>query len=126
MTGLGIARRSVGAVTVLELQHGPVNALDLEFCRSLTSELSAATGVVVLTGQGRVFSAGVDLSRLVMGGVDYVEEFLPALDELFRTAFALPVPLIRPDEGAAARRSPAPHRVSVARADPPAVVAQAG
>lgn len=94
MTDPVIERRSVGAVTVLELRHGPVNALDLEFCRAITAELSAATGALVLTGAGRAFSAGVDLSRLLTGGAAYVGEFLPALDELFRTAFSLPVPLV--------------------------------
>lgn len=94
-----IERESVGTrgiVTLLRLRHGAVNALDIELCRALTAELTAAAreGAVVLTGVGRTFSAGVDLRRLVSESTDYFHEFLPALDELFRTAFALPAPLV--------------------------------
>ncbi|WP_345382583.1 hypothetical protein [Pseudonocardia yuanmonensis] len=42
-----IAREQRGAVTVLTIEHGPVNAMDLELCRALTAELSTVTGPVV-------------------------------------------------------------------------------
>lgn len=94
-----IEREAVGTrgrVTLLRIRHGAVNALDIELCRALTSELATAGGVgpVVLTGAGRAFSAGVDLRRLASESPDYFREFLPTLDELFRTAFALPAPLV--------------------------------
>lgn len=86
-----------GGVSVLRLDHGPVNALDLDLCHALTRALWDAAGTgraVVLTGTGRAFSAGVDLTRLLAEGESYLRQFLPALDELFRAAFALPVPLV--------------------------------
>lgn len=95
-----IERRSAGtadAVTMLRIDHGPVNALDLDLCRALAAALSGAAqqeGPVVLTGSGRAFSAGVDLTRLLTEGDSYLRQFLPALDELFRTVFALPVPVV--------------------------------
>lgn len=87
--------------TVLRIDHGPVNALDLDLCRELTRSLQQTShgGPVVLTGTGRAFSAGVDLRRMLAGGTDYVREFLPALDDLFRVAFALPVPLVAAVQG---------------------------
>ena len=85
-----------GAVAVVRFEHGKVNALDLELLRAITStmgELSSA-GAIVLTGTGRAFSAGVDLRRIVDGGVAYAEEFLPALSEAFLAVFDCPRPVI--------------------------------
>lgn len=86
-----------GSVWLLRLEHGPVNALDLELCVELTDRLAklSTTGrPIVVTGRGKAFSAGVDLRRLLDGGRAYVREFVPALDALFRTALAVPVPVV--------------------------------
>lgn len=83
-------------MAVVRLEHGKVNALDLELLRAITAtmhEVSSA-GAVVLTGAGRAFSAGVDLRRIVDGGVAYAEEFLPALSEAFLAVFDCPRPVI--------------------------------
>lgn len=85
-----------GEVAVVRLSHGKVNALDLELLRAISAtmgELSCA-GAIVLTGTGRAFSAGVDLRRIVDGGVPYAEEFLPALSEAFLAVFDCPRPVI--------------------------------
>lgn len=94
-SGTTIERRACG-VTVLRLRRGPVNALDLDLCQALTTELTnaAQSGAIVLTGEGRAFSAGVDLTRLLAEGATYLNEFFPALDDLFRAAFTLPVPFV--------------------------------
>jgi len=57
-------------VSVLRLRHGKVNALDLELLHAITEALAAAgeQTAVVITGSGTVFSAGVDLQRVVAGG----------------------------------------------------------
>ena len=61
-----------GAVAVVTLVHGKANALDIEFCEAIAAQFealrSSAAQAVVLTGQGRMFSAGVDLLRLSEGG----------------------------------------------------------
>ena len=84
-----------GEVAVLTLDHGPVNALDLELLTAIPDAL-AATGdaPVVLTGAGRSFSAGVDLKRIVDGGVPYAEQFLPALCAAFLAVFDHPRPVV--------------------------------
>ena len=55
---------------------------------------------VVITGEGDIFSAGVDLVRLVEGGADYVERFLPAMSRALEELFFFPKPVIARPSGA--------------------------
>src|SRR5437667_6421803 len=82
-------------VAVIELRHGRVNALDLELVGALSATMrELAEAPVVLTGRGSVFSAGVDLRRLLDGGPEYVARFLPALDEALLAVFDAPGPIV--------------------------------
>jgi enoyl-CoA hydratase len=87
-----------GNIAILRMQYGSANAMDVDFCRGLTHavlELSASSSrAIVLTGQGQIFSAGVDLPRVIAGGVEYIRRFLPALAEVLETLFFCPKPLI--------------------------------
>jgi enoyl-CoA hydratase len=83
-------------IAVLTLNHGPVNALDLELLTAVPETLAAVADAraVVLTGSGRSFSAGVDLKRIVDGGPPYVEEFLSALSLAMIALFDHPKPVV--------------------------------
>ena len=81
-------------VTVVELDRGPVNALDLELLGALTAAFDRADSPVVLTGAGRTFSAGVDLRRIVEEPDSYVAEFLAALARAFLAVFTHPRPTV--------------------------------
>jgi len=87
-----------GPVTVLTLDHGKANAVDTELCRGLVAALDEmlreGTPAVVLTGTGRIFSAGVDLFQVLDGGEEYLREFLPALDAMLRAVIEFPHPLV--------------------------------
>ncbi|MDX6648041.1 MAG: enoyl-CoA hydratase [Miltoncostaeaceae bacterium] len=86
-----------GAVTVLRLAHGKVNALDTELLLALRQELAPlahAPGAVVLTGAGSAFSAGVDLFRVVEGGDAYVAGLLPALVGVLGDLLRFPRPVV--------------------------------
>ena len=87
-----------GRVAVLQMTHGKANAMDLEFCRGLSAQVHAcqqsSAGALVITGQGKMFSAGVDLPRLVAGGAAYVREFLPTMNHAFEALFGFPKPLV--------------------------------
>ena len=66
-------------IAVVRMAHGKANALDIEFCRALVTqvnELSSTARGLVLTGSGTIFSAGVDLLRVLDEGGDYVRHFL--------------------------------------------------
>lgn len=92
-----IETREVNDVVVVEMAHGKVNAIDIEFARALTAtlaELAKDRWPVVLTGRGSCFSAGVDLRRLSGDGPSYVREFMPALTEAFLAVFDYPAPLV--------------------------------
>ena len=84
----------VGGVSVVELDQGAVNALDLELVEAITSTLAKLNEPIVLTGRGRAFSAGVDLRRIVEDGDEYIERFLHALARAFHAVFTFPYPTV--------------------------------
>ncbi len=87
-----------GRVAVVTMRHGKANAMDIAFCNDLIrcfEDLrSSAAETVVLTGQGRIFSAGVDLVRAIDGGPAYLRDFLPVLSKVFETVFFFPNPVV--------------------------------
>ncbi len=88
--------RTEGGIAIVTMAHGKANALDIEFCDALAmkfGELRVAKAIV-LTGQGKMFSAGVDLKRLSEGGPDYIAKFLPSLHRLYDAVFFHPKPVV--------------------------------
>lgn len=81
-------------VTVVRFDHPTVNALDLELLEVIIASMRNVEGPVVLTGDGRCFSAGVDLRAIVDGGAEYAERFVTALSEAFLAVFDHPAPVI--------------------------------
>jgi enoyl-CoA hydratase len=78
-----------GAITIVRLAHGKVNALDVELLRALADAMNSLPNgqPVVLTGAGKAFCAGVDLKRMAEGGKEYAEVFLPALSQGIKAVF---------------------------------------
>lgn len=86
-------------MSLLRLEHGKVQALDLELCNELEETFNRAadwedTDALVLTGAGSSFSAGVDLKRVLDGGAAYIENFLAAMDRAFAAVFRCPKPVV--------------------------------
>jgi enoyl-CoA hydratase len=97
--------QTVGTVRVLALASGRVNALDVELLEEMTLAFRdlqrSGADALVVTGAGRVFSAGVDLNRVVDGGADYTDRLVPALSEAFEAVFCYPGPTVAAINGAA-------------------------
>ena len=84
-------------VAVLRMADGKANAMSLEFCEALTARLAEVSSRARgrgLTGSGRIFSAGVDLKRLLEGGTPYIRKFLPALSTMLAAVFSHPKPVV--------------------------------
>ncbi|SUA76254.1 Probable enoyl-CoA hydratase echA6 [Nocardia otitidiscaviarum] len=94
---LGVSRD--GEVVTIELQRPERrNALNLELVgrlRVAVQEAAADARVIVLTGQGPIFSAGADLDGV------YSDEFLDGLMGMLRTIESVPVPVIAAINGGA-------------------------
>jgi enoyl-CoA hydratase len=80
------------------MEHGKANALDTEFCEVFVRLLEELRGsplrALIITGSSRIFSAGVDLLRVLEGGPVYVRRFLPSLCNAFETLFCFPKPVL--------------------------------
>ncbi len=83
-------------VALLRMADGKANAMSLDFCEALTARFADVlpARAVVVTGTGRIFSAGVDLLRLLDGGVPYIRAFLPALRTMLAAVFSHPRPVV--------------------------------
>lgn len=93
-----ISLESRGIVTTLRIQRGKGNALNLELLEAIYESLgtleNSPARAGIITGQGSVFGAGVDLPELVAGGEDYVRKFLPMLVKVFERLARFPKPLV--------------------------------
>ena len=86
-------------IATLRLADGKVNAMNIEWCQLLSQKLAELESnddvhAVVLTSGQRVFSAGVDLKRVVAEPPSYVQPFIDSLCKCFRDAFIFPKPLV--------------------------------
>ena len=93
-----IQRTVRDGVAILQLNHGKASALDLELLEAMRTQLAETAAsdarAVVITGTGSIFSAGVDLFRLIKDGAPYVERFFPAIVDAFRDLFLFPRPVV--------------------------------
>lgn len=93
-----IQRSDRDGIAILTLNHGKANALDVELCEELQKLMATIVAsdirAVVLTGTGTIFSAGVDLFRLLEEGEPYARRFFGAMVSMFTELFLLPRPVV--------------------------------
>jgi enoyl-CoA hydratase len=91
-----IERARNDGILTLRLAHGKASALDLELAEAIALAFAegADADAVILTGTGSIFSAGVDLFRLVEKGEEYVNRFYPALGRMLLDLFSFPKPVV--------------------------------
>ncbi len=85
-------------IELLRIRHGKANTVDAELLEGIEDALreTAASDAraVVMTGSGTIFSAGVDLFKVLEGGVDYLQAFVPLLSNVLREVVEFPKPLV--------------------------------
>jgi enoyl-CoA hydratase len=88
----------VDSAAVLTMAHGKANAFDTEFLvalrHSLAEVLRSDARALVITARGGIFSAGVDLPRILQGDRGEVAAFLAQLSEALAELFTLPKPVV--------------------------------
>lgn len=93
-----IQREDHGSTAVLRMAKGKGNSLDIAFLEALIAALDEAESspvrAVVLTAEGSIFGAGVDLPTLLEGGREYADRFLARLCQFVERGFMFPKPLI--------------------------------
>lgn len=96
MSALTLTRH--GATALLTLNRPPANALNDQVLRELhghlTQFVSSDVRAVVITGQGRFFSAGLDLFEVFSYGAAQAEAFSKTFDDTFTLLFSLPIPVV--------------------------------
>jgi len=91
-----------GPTLLLRMSHGKVNALDLELLVAVREAFEAAPeAVIVLTGNQRAFSAGLDLRALLDAPLEYSGALLQELSSTCVAIFNHPRPVIAAVDGAA-------------------------
>ncbi|MEM9594581.1 MAG: enoyl-CoA hydratase/isomerase family protein [Acidobacteriota bacterium] len=92
-----------GKVAVLRIDHGKANAVDTDLFDALADQLEqlerSAHTALVLTGNGSVFSAGVDLYKVIEGGEAYLQGFLPTLSKGVKQLFRFSKPVVAAVDG---------------------------
>jgi len=87
-----------GRIAVARVAHGKANAFDTELSREIERLVAdfehSSDAALVITGIGSIFSAGVDLVRVVEQGAEYVREFLPAFNASLEAVFACTKPVV--------------------------------
>ncbi len=95
---MAIETREADGVRLLVLANGKANAIDLELFDALDAALDRAAAdqcrALVLSGTGSIFSAGVDLRRVLCEGEDYLRRFVPRIGEGLARLFAFPRPVV--------------------------------
>jgi enoyl-CoA hydratase len=86
-------------IVLVSMRRPPANAIDIPFLNELAGTLSAIErrsdiSAVVLTGAGRVFSAGLDLKQVPNYDRAQQNELLRLLNEVFHQLYALRFPTV--------------------------------
>lgn len=88
-----------GDIATIWLDEGPVNTMNLDTLRAFCAAVGEVNGddairAVVVTGEGKAFSAGVDLRPILDEGDAYVAPFLQSLSEAVLAPFRSPKPFV--------------------------------
>ncbi|MGZ6131894.1 MAG: enoyl-CoA hydratase/isomerase family protein, partial [Myxococcaceae bacterium] len=87
-----------GGVAVLSMRAGKANAISAAFLERLSAHLdeleASDAAALVLTGEGKSFSAGLDLPEVMGLDRPALERFIRRFSEVMLRIFALPLPVV--------------------------------
>ena len=87
-----------GDVAVLHMSHGKANTIDVDFCEGLAERLEkinkSPSKALVLTSEGNIFSAGLDLVRVLEEGSEFLKRLGPVLATVLERLFFYPMPVV--------------------------------
>lgn len=93
-----IGLEHVDDIAVVKLQRGKANALDPEFLAAIRETVASlrddAPRGVILTAEGRIFCAGLDLVALVDASEEELEAVVSGLRETLLELFTFPRPVV--------------------------------
>lgn len=93
-----IETQTRGSVVIWKMRHGKANALDVELLQDLSARLGDLEGsgveAVVLTGEHEIFSAGIDLPRLLAEPPRYTARLVDDLEALLLAMIECPRPIV--------------------------------
>lgn len=83
-------------IALATIEYGKVNALDTKLLAALQETLqeTGSADALVLTGSGRNFSAGVDLSVILTASASEIELFVRSLTESLQALLDFPRPVV--------------------------------
>ncbi len=95
-----------GTTAVLALASDKVNALDHEVLGEISAfveycEQDPGVAALVLTGEGSVFSAGLNVNEVLSNATSYTDDLLDALNDALVRVFRCPKPTVVAINGAA-------------------------
>lgn len=90
----GLHTDHVDGVRIVRMQFGSANALGETAVDALIDELRSETVPTVLTGEGKIFSAGLNLTELDPLGREEMAAFVERFSAVMLEALAAPFPLV--------------------------------
>ena len=95
-----------GSILWIELATNKVNAIDLELCREIEAVLDQSArdpgvSALVLTGKGKVFSAGVAVDQVLAKDKEHSDLLLRSLGSALVKLFSFPKPTVAAINGPA-------------------------
>jgi enoyl-CoA hydratase len=96
----------IGRTALVALASDKVNALDLEVLEEITTvvdycEHEPEIDALVMTGEGTLFSAGLNVNHVLANDLQYTEGLLGALEEALVRIFTCPIPTVVAVNGSA-------------------------
>lgn len=95
---MAITVNTSDSISIVTMEHGKGNAMNLDFIDSFNKALDDAEKEnprsLILTGHGKIFSAGLNLIEAYEYDPSTMQKFVEGFDDLFERFFKFPAPTV--------------------------------